>query len=40
VKKLQEEANEMNWNIMNKQRYKGVDNDITSDMHHAEKLCK
>jgi hypothetical protein len=40
VKKLQEEANEMNWNIVNEQRYKGVDKDITAAMQHAEKLCK
>jgi hypothetical protein len=40
VKKLQEEANETNWNIMNEQRYEGVDKDIAEAMHHAEKLCK
>jgi phosphoribosyl-ATP pyrophosphohydrolase len=40
VKKLQEEANETNWNIMNEQRYEGVNKDITAVMHHAAKLCK
>jgi hypothetical protein len=40
VKKLQEEANETNWNIVNEQRYKSVDKDITAAMHHAERLCK
>jgi hypothetical protein len=40
VKKLQEEANETNWDIMNEQTYEGVNKDITADMHHAEKLCK
>jgi hypothetical protein len=40
VKKLQEEANETNWDIMNEQTYEGVDKDITAAMHHAEKLCK
>jgi hypothetical protein len=40
VKKLQEEANETNWNIMNEQRYEGVDKDITAAMHHSEKICK
>jgi hypothetical protein len=38
VKKLQEEANETNWNIMNEQRYEGVNKDTTAAMHHAEKL--
>jgi hypothetical protein len=40
VKKLQEEANETKWNIVNEQRYEGVDKDITAVMYHAEKLCK
>jgi hypothetical protein len=40
VKKLWEEANETNWNIVNEQRYEGVVKDITAAMHHAEKLCK
>jgi hypothetical protein len=40
VKKLQEEANETKWSIMNEQTYEGVDKDITAAMHHAEKICK
>jgi hypothetical protein len=40
VKKLQEEANETNRNIVNEQIYEGVDKDITVAMHHAKKLCK
>jgi hypothetical protein len=36
VKKLQEEVNETNWDIMNEQRYEGVDKDITVAMHHVE----
>jgi hypothetical protein len=35
VKKLQEEANETNWNIMNEQRYESVKKDITAAMHRA-----
>jgi hypothetical protein len=40
VKKLQEEANETNWDIMNEQTYEGVDKDITAAMQNAEKICK
>jgi hypothetical protein len=39
VKKLQEEDNETNWDIMNKHMYEGIDKDITAAMHNAEKLC-
>jgi hypothetical protein len=40
VKKLQEEANAINWNIVNEQRYDDVEKDITSTMHHAGKIYK
>jgi hypothetical protein len=40
LKKLQEEANEKNWNIVNEQRYERIDKDTTAAMHHAEKTLQ